>query len=259
MKQNEYERIQENLEQYQYHSMKYIEFEDVKEYHCIRDDKNLILICGRDEETGMRQVHWAANEVEELVKGLREIKAIMVSETTRLSFVPKDWVKPISEEGYEVFAIWRDYFIHNLNSCLKEDDKRYNYSYECLTEKECKRASEVTYACKRQSRGFTGQSEQWMREWIANTENSAINSGAKDATVLIHRDEEGIIDGIVCASIYGHESQNGAIVWIREIAVEPNSQGKGIGRSLLIQALQYGKQHGAVRAFLAADQRADAL
>ena len=254
MKQNEFETIQEKLKEYDNHSMNYIEFEDVKEYDCIQNDKNLILVCGRDEESGMREVHWAANEVEHLVKGLKEIKERMFPETTKLSFIPEAWVKSLSKEGYEVFAIWRDYFIHNLNSLLQEFYMEDVSGYECLSEQECQRASEVTYACKGQSRGFTGQTEQWMREWIAGTESSASNSGAKDATVLIHRDEKGSIDGIVCTSIYAHECLKGAIVWIREIAVEPKSQGKGIGRTLLMQALQYGKQHGAERAFLAADE-----
>lgn len=254
MKQSEFDTIQDKLEEYDDHSMKYIEFEDVKAYDCIQNDKDLILICGRDEETGMREVHWAANEAEYLVEGLKEINHRMLKETTKLSFIPDAWVKQLCEEGYEVFAIWRDYFIHKLESCLKNFNKDEIVNYEYLPEQECQRASEVTYSCKGQSRGFTGQTEKWMREWLAGTESSASNSEAKDATVLIHRDEKGSIDGIVCTCVYGHGSPKGAIVWIREIAVNPKSQGKGIGRTLLVQALQYGKQHGAKRAFLAADE-----
>lgn len=253
MNQNEYEDIQEHLKEYHYHSMNYIGFEDVKDYDCIQNDKNLVLICGKDKETGMREIHWAANEVEAILNGLTEIKEKMPSEPTRLSFIPEEWVKAICEEGYEVYAIWHDYFIHNITSCMNEWNKD-DMNYECLDEQECQRASEVTYSCKGQSRGFTGQTEQWMREWLAGTESSVINSEAKDTAVLIHRDEQGCIDGIVCTCIYGHESPKGTVVWIREIAVEPKSQGKGVGRRLLIQALLYGKQHGAERAFLAADE-----
>ena len=62
------------------------------------------------------------------------------------------------------------------------------------------------------------------------------------------------IAGIVCTGTYGHESKDGAVVWIREVAVKPKYQGQGIGRILVSQALQYGKQCGASRAFLAVDE-----
>lgn len=250
MKEYEFEQIQGKLKEYQFHSMNYIGFEDVENFTCIRNDSDLILICGRDEEAGMQQVQWAANDVTELVKGLQEVKEQNKSETIRVSFVPEEWVKPISEAGYEMFCIWHDYFIHDLNACCKDG----NDDYECLTEKDCKSASEVTCLCKGQSRGFTGQTQQWIKEWINNTENSAVNTEAKYAATLVHRDETGHIDGIVCTAVYDFASPRGPIVWIREIAVEPKAQGKGIGRKLLMQAFQYGKEHGATRAFLAADE-----
>ncbi len=53
--------------------------------------------------------------------------------------------------------------------------------------------------------------------------------------------------------IYGDESKKGPVLWLREIAVLPQEQGKGIGRKLILQSLGYGKERGAKRAFLMAD------
>ena len=55
-------------------------------------------------------------------------------------------------------------------------------------------------------------------------------------------------------AIYGHGSEKGSILWVRELAVSPKSQGQGIGRKLLKQALTYGIDHGAKRSFLMADE-----
>ena len=62
----------------------------------------------------------------------------------------------------------------------------------------------------------------------------------KDGAVLI---------GYCSVSIYN----NGGIVWIRRIAVKPEYQGKGYGKTLMEQAIVYGVNKGAKRGFLAAD------
>jgi ribosomal protein S18 acetylase RimI-like enzyme len=58
----------------------------------------------------------------------------------------------------------------------------------------------------------------------------------------------------VCTATYAHDSQKGPIAWIREVAVRPEYQRMGIGRKLVTQALSYGKENGAVRGFLQADE-----
>lgn len=58
----------------------------------------------------------------------------------------------------------------------------------------------------------------------------------------------------MCVATYDYQSEKGPIVWIREIAVNPRFQNKGIGRRLIIKALSYGKKYRATRAFLAADE-----
>jgi len=68
----------------------------------------------------------------------------------------------------------------------------------------------------------------------------------------VHRENKKIV-GVACAATYAHSSDKGAVVWVRELAVHPDFRRQGIGKRLLLQTLQYGAQHEAVRAFLHVD------
>lgn len=147
-----------------------------------------------------------------------------------------------------MYAAWNDYFNNDISKGVE-----YIETIENLKNCDCKEASEVTLSCRGQSRGFSGQTEEWMKQWIEGMESNAVTSGCKDNAVLVHRENNHIV-GIICVAIYGHESEKGAILWVREIAVRPEYQRRGIAKKLLSQALFYGKCHGAKRAFLMADE-----
>ena len=76
--------------------------------------------------------------------------------------------------------------------------------------------------------------------------------GSRYSTILACRENERLV-GVVCVAIYGDESAKGPVLWIREIAVTPEYQGRGYGKALLQSALSYGAERGAKRAFLMAD------
>jgi GNAT superfamily N-acetyltransferase len=59
--------------------------------------------------------------------------------------------------------------------------------------------------------------------------------------------------GHCLTSMYAFGSAKGAVLWVRELAVDPGSQRLGIGRSLLDYALAWGRSQGAQRSFLACD------
>jgi len=161
------------------------------------------------------------------------------------------------------FAINRDEYMRRLDEYNNNDDiycdfrikellpeYKFKGAYEFLREDECAEAYAVAESCK--GLGFTGESQQFLREWLTGEEISAENIGVTDCAVLIHKINAKTA-GICCTGIYGHDSEKGAVVWIRMIAVTPECQGRGIGRNLLMQALQYGVEHGAKRAFLHVD------
>ncbi len=54
-------------------------------------------------------------------------------------------------------------------------------------------------------------------------------------------------------NIYGHESEKGPVVWLRELAVHLEYQGRGIGFSLILKGLKWRKSNNATRSFLAVD------
>ena len=76
--------------------------------------------------------------------------------------------------------------------------------------------------------------------------------GAIMQTIVTDRNGSRMV-GIVSVAIYGFDTKAGPIVWLREVAVLPEHQGEGYGHALVESALQYGIDHGAVRAFLLAD------
>lgn len=192
---------------------------------------------GCNPESRQYEFHWVANTAEDLLESIGTPE-----ENVKISFVPPEWVPVFEQHRFTVYAKYNNYFMQNLDTVSAAAEPEF------LTEAECAEASEVTLSCKEQSRGFYGQTAEWFRQWINDT-----NTDIRNKAVLIHR-EDGKIVGLVCTATYAHNSEKGAVVWIREVAVRPEYQKRGIARKLINQALHYGKLHGAKRAFLAADE-----
>jgi ribosomal protein S18 acetylase RimI-like enzyme len=92
-----------------------------------------------------------------------------------------------------------------------------------------------------------------MQSWIHNEEPAAAETDTENYAVVIHRENDEIV-GLVCTAVYGFDCEEGPVSWIREVAVHPNYQNRGIAGKLILQAMNYGKRFGAVRAFLMADE-----
>lgn len=242
MNQKEFKNIQDKIKDYQYSSMMYTDYEDVQDYDILVENDKVILLYGYNTEGRRLEYYWAANSAKELLGQMKEKNNILVS------FVPREWQNEFKEEGFEVYSIWNDYFRENLEGIVIDEQPEF------LQIEDCDQASEVTLSCSFQSRGFTGQTATWFHQWLTGEDEVSKNNGTKDNAVLIHRNSNNKIVGVLCTAIYGHDSIKGPISWIREVAVMPEDQNKGIARKLLLQALEYGKIHGATRAFLAADE-----
>ena len=237
MKQEVFEDIKNKLRNYKYSSMNYCEYEDVHNYNVISDTEELILLCGFNEEAKIYEYHWASNKAVDIINAINRTKCL-------ITFIPHDWVEEFEIAGYTIRNAWHDYIKDSLEDIHDEADSA---KYLCMDE--CKTASEVTMSCRNQSRGFTGQSEQWIKSWMEEKDKFTKNN-----TILIWQNAGNEIVGIVCTATYGYGREKGPISWIREVAVRPEYQNQGIARKLIKQALSYGKKFGAVRAFLAADE-----
>ncbi|SHI96012.1 Acetyltransferase (GNAT) family protein [Clostridium amylolyticum] len=243
MKEEVFKNIKEQLKNYKFSSLKYTEYEDILDYDVICKDKEIILIFGYNKEAKLEEFHWVANSAFSL---LQEISKL--NKKGLITFIPEEWINEFKDNNFHMYAVWNDYFNNDISKSFECEE-----AMEFLEECHCKEASEVTLSCRDQSRGFSGQTEEWMKQWIQGVEPSLTSSDCKGSAILLHR-EDGNIAGIVCVTTYAHDSEKGAILWVREIAVRPEYQRRGIAKKLLTQALSYGKSHGAKRAFLMADE-----
>ncbi len=243
MERYEFESIRDEASTFGYGSFQYLDYENVKSYKIIKRDAEGILLYGFRPDAEMMELQWAARETDCLLTFLDGIKEKVI-----VPFVPQEWKQDFVKRGFSIYGEMRDYWINDLQS-HPADDRDFSF----LTSDEAEEASDVTVSCRNQSREFNGETPEWFRKWLASEEEDSQDLGIKDCAVLVHRRETGI-EGIACVGIYAHESRKGPVLWVREIAVRPDCQGKGIGRKLLIQALAYGREKGACRSFLAADE-----
>ena len=243
MERYEFESIRDEAGTFGYGSFQYLDYENVQSYEIIKRDAEGILLYGFRPAAGRKELQWAAREAGCILTFLGGLKEEVI-----VPFVPQEWKQAFIEKGFSVYGEMRDYWINDLQN-HPAGDRDFSF----LTGDEAEEASDVTVSCRNQSREFNGETPDWFKKWLASEEEDSQDMGIKDCAVLVHRRETGIA-GIACVGIYGHESSKGPVLWVREIAVRPHWQGKGIGRKLLIQALTYGRDRGARRSFLAADE-----
>ncbi len=235
-------RIKDKAAGFTYNSLEYTDYEDIAGYEITKETGSIILISGFHREADCMHYHWAANEAKQVLDTVGEGTMGMIE------FIPKEWVDSFEEAGFVIRDVWKDYFMDSLTDIpvIRSSE----LEEEFLREDESKEASDATLACKGQSRGFTGQTKEWIKEWLDNSSEDE----TKHKVILAERNEEKKLIGLVCTGIYGIQSKKGPIAWIREVAVIPEYQNRGIARRLIGKALGYCKFNGATRAFLTADE-----
>lgn len=238
MIEQQFDESKNRLEQFSFTSLKYTSYEEIANYEILTNDNRAIIIYGFDSESNRYDYHWASNNKEDLLKLLEKR-----NENEKITFVPKSWVESIETIGFSIYAIWNDYFSDEMEIYADFEEPRY------VTHTNTNEASKVTRSCIGQSRGFLGQSEEWIRQWIDNM-GPASPDYANNCAVISEIIQEMV--GVICVGIYG--SGDKTTLWIREIAVKPEFQGKGVGRKLIEQAFAYGLKYGAKKAFLMADE-----
>ena len=211
---------------YKYSTLHHVEYEDVMNAELLQNDANNVIIIDKAKSPNM--LCFATNEIE---KTLREIDSY--DGELRVNFVPHDFADLFKNHGFTEWAEYADFFNEDIRA-VAENIATSEPVF--LRISECETVSEMSKKCEKQSRGFTGESAEWFADWM------------KENDVIVVKDSGEII-GFCCVSIYA----NGTILWIREIAVLPQYQGKGFGKMLMAQAIQYGVDRDAHRGFLAAD------
>lgn len=247
--------IIEKSKQYQFNSLEYVDLEDIEnavsyidtdqsQFLYQKSDGNKELYWDSKSKDNI-QLFWAARSKEDFFEGLKQtidhVKQIEANaEKLYMEFIPEAFLKELTGMGFQVVSEWVDFWNRDLTSLALQAAQTVDI--RSLKEEEITIASDITKNCKGYSRGFTGQSEGLIREWSKN-ENSK----------LFAAEVGGSIVGICYVILYGFDSEKGTVLWIRELAVDPKYQSKGIGRALINHGINWGRENGAKRSFLACD------
>ncbi len=238
MTEEQFLSVQNALQQFTYTSLNYTDYEEVIDYEIIENDESSIIIYGYNTEDGKYEFHWACNKVEDLARRLQKR-----NENEVIKFIPKEWVEDLKEEAFEVHAYWQEYVARNLEIAANYVEPIY------VDHSNYMKASDVTFSCLGQSRGFAGQTKEWMKQWIDGS-SPAVPDYVSDSAVIAEITDE--LVGIICVGIYGNDEDK--TLWVREVAVKPEYQGRGIARKLIGQAFAYGIARNVKKAFLMADE-----
>lgn len=238
--------IIDQANQFKYSSLEYVDSDDIRDpLICINNDESIFFYC---KEEGKAKIYWAVNLKEIFLRGLvKTIDIIARDDSIRnvvIEFIPEDYLPDMEEQGFTIISEWVDYWIKSLDDVnLEQSD---SLIIRRIREDEYHVVSDITISCRNYSRGFMGETPEWMREWN-ESENSCI----------FVAEINGDIVGMCCVTLYGFDSEKGIVLWLREIAVKPNYHSQRIGLNLMAYAINWGKSQGAVRSFLACDTQND--
>ena len=237
--------IFEKAQGYKYNSVSYKDLEDIGEVtkENIFGMNNAAFIV--EETSKGMQIHWGAESVENFIDGISGAIAYINDqnrENKRIftEFIPPEFVEHMEGIGFKIVSEWVDFWVKDLQRV--EVSPSSFEGVRQIKENEYEEASKVLRSCAGCSREFVGESEQWVKEW--NEEENSCIFIAKVNNELV---------GVCFLGIYGFDSEDGAVLWLREIGVSPKYQGKGIGYALIEKAFQWGRENGAKRSFLACD------
>lgn len=246
MTRKEFEDIKAKSAVLRYRSLEHADYESVAHFSVFRCDDTAILLYGSNQDVNLQELHYGVNDLQLLIETVKTLPG-----STLVTFIPEEHKRLFMKKDFTVFNEIQDYWLEDIAG-LRLDAG--GVRAPCFIEAgEYAAASELTKSVQWQGRDFF-LSEGWFESWVTGENPEAADCGATAGNVIVHRNEHEIT-GLVCVALYGHQNQKGMVVWIRELGVQPDRQGKGVGRELLCQALRYGAAGGAKRAFLAVDTR----
>lgn len=234
--------IIDKVKQFQYTSLEFSDYNDISNsIICINNNESLFIYSIEDKKA---TIYWATNSKEDFFDGLKKtinlISQNQILKKAYIEFIPEYYISEMEDQGFMITNEWVDFWNNNLEiMCLEQQNSLIIRS---IKKSEYQIASEVTKSCKDYSRGYRGETAEWIKEW---------NESEKSYIFVAEMNNE--IIGICCISLYGFESEKGINLWVREVAVKPSYHSKKIGLSLVAFSINWGNRNGAVRSFLACD------
>lgn len=219
------EKIISKANNLKYSSLNYVDIEDIKEAKSIINNDSVIFMY--QNSAAKKEIYWESN-----------------SNYSFQLFWAADSIESFLDEmgsiGFNIVSEWVDYWNTELRRTETVCDDTINV--ETINEKDISTASNITKSCAGYSRGFIGQSEELIREWM-NTEDSYLFLAKVDRKLV----------GLCFVMLYGFDSDKGIVLWIRELVVNPEYHSKGIGRQLIVHGINWGIENRSRRSFLAVD------
>ncbi|MEJ6951782.1 GNAT family N-acetyltransferase [Natronospora cellulosivora (SeqCode)] len=229
--------------QLKYSSLKYLEKEDIANLDLYINKNDSIFFYSIISDTA--KVDWAANTKSVFLNGLRDLIDKLRENKTinkvHIEFIPPEFVSDMEKEGFIIVSEWIDFWYNNLEE--KDIQLADNLTIREIKDNEYESAALVTQSCKDFSRGYTGETSEWIKDW----------NGNDDSIVFLAEKEKSIV-GVCCANLYGFDREDGPIMWLRELAVHPEYHSQKIGLNLMSYAIKWGITKGAKRSFLACDE-----
>jgi ribosomal protein S18 acetylase RimI-like enzyme len=187
-------------------------------------------------------VHWSAGSASGLIGAIDTAvrQANLHRATLQVEFVPPEFEIEMLQTGYRQAGEFVDAWIENLPSAHPLQPHRY--PVRTMLSTEVMLAAGITQSCREQTRGFYGEEPSRIEQWISNPNQKVLFGLDGDRPV-----------GVMLTGLYGFDHPRGTVCWIRELAVLPSFQKRGVGRELLLAGLQWGISHSAKRAFLSVD------
>ncbi|GGH26804.1 GNAT family N-acetyltransferase [Paenibacillus segetis] len=237
----------QQAQQYPYCSFQYMDLDELTinlDEDIMIDEPGLFILCQFQESRQF--IYWSTESKEKFLTGMSKVIDFIHNRlpidkmNLYLEFIHPDFVKGMEEMGFKIVSEFVDYWNEDITQI--NNIRGHSCVIRTINSDEYREASSITKACRGLSRGFNGEELDSIREW---------NESDHSCILVAEMDNE--IVGVCLINIYGFESEKGPVLWLRELAVEPKHQNKGIGSSLIVEGLSWGRSNGAKRSFLASD------
>lgn len=224
---------------YPFHSLSYVDPEELTDVVSTIHTEDYCLIL--QSLPTYQLIHWGAKDEAAFLEAVTQIIGQgEKGQKFQIEFVPEQLVPALSQRGFQIAGEFVDFFKQDLEA--PEIQYKLPIEIRPIQPGEYEAAAGITQACRGLSRGFRGETTEFVEEWAADP----------DCEVFLGFHGEELV-GVLFTNVYGFEGEKGPIVWIRELAVAPQHQSKGVGYQLIRHGLSWGKAKGATRSFLAAD------
>ncbi|MEK3862030.1 GNAT family N-acetyltransferase [Paenibacillus sp. FSL H7-0716] len=233
---------------YKYNSLQYLDVEELEQQaseDILIDEPGVFILCKSVDEG--HNIYWAAESIELFRTVLIDLTSkfiqLPVDGTHRIyiEFIHPDLMPFMESLGFKVVSQFIDFWNEDISK--KITDQAESPFIRNIEPKDYLQVSIITKACINLSRGFYGEEWDFIKTW----------NESDHSCILVAELNKSIV-GVCLLNIYGFESEKGPVLWLRELAVDPQYHNQGIGYKLAVEGMRWGNNNGAKRSFLAADK-----